>query len=83
MPLMQRPAGIGAFEFVILASLRAAQLMRGCRPKIEGFHKNTVLAQLEVAQGKVTAQSAEEAALEALPDTGPAAEEPVPALVAG
>jgi len=80
---MQRPAGIGAFEFVILASLRAAQLMRGCRPKIEGFHKNTVLAQLEVAQGKVTAQSAEEAALEALPDTGPAAEEPVPALVAG
>ena len=80
---MQRPAGIGAFEFVILASLRAAQLMRGCRPKIEGFHKNTVLAQLEVAQGKVNAQSAEEAALEALPDTGPAAEEPVPALVAG
>jgi len=80
---MQRPVGIGAFEFVILASLRAAQLMRGCRPKIDGFHKNTVIAQLEVAQGKVGAQSAEEAALEALPDTGPAAEEPVPALVAG
>jgi DNA-directed RNA polymerase subunit K/omega len=80
---MQRPAGIGAFEFVILASLRAAQLMRGCRPKIDGFHKNTVIAQLEVAQGKVGAQSAEEAALEALPDTAPAAEEPVPALVAG
>jgi len=80
---MQRPAGIGAFEFVILASLRAAQLMRGCRPKIDGFHKNTVIAKLEVAQGKVGAQSAEEAALEALPDTGPAAEEPVPALVAG
>ena len=80
---MQRPAGIGAFEFVILASLRAAQLMRGCRPKIDGFHKNTVIAQLEVAQGKVGAQSAEEAALEAVPDTAPAAEEPVPALVAG
>ena len=80
---MQRPAGIGAFEFVILASLRAAQLMRGCRPKIDGFHKNTVIAQLEVAQGKVGAQSLEEAALEALPDTAPAAEEPVPALVAG
>ena len=58
-------------------------MMRGCRPKIDGFHKNTVIAQLEVAQGKVGAQSAEEAALEALPDTGPAAEEPVPALVAG
>jgi hypothetical protein len=80
---MQRPAGIGAFEFVILASLRAAQLMRGCRPKIDGFHKNTVIAQLEVAQGMVGAQSAEEAALEAAPDTGPADEEPVPALAAG
>jgi len=79
---MQRPAGIGAFEFVILASLRAAQLMRGCRPKIDGFHKNTVIAQLEVAQGKVGAQSAEEAALEALP-AAPAVDEPVPALVAG
>ena len=80
---MQRPAGIGAFEFVILASLRAAQLMRGCRPKIDGFHKNTVIAQLEVAQGKVFAQSVEEAALEAVPDAGPAEGEPVPALVAG
>jgi hypothetical protein len=80
---MQRPAGVGAFEFVILASLRAAQLMRGCRPKIDGFHKNTVIAQLEVAQGKVSAQSAEDAALEAMPDPGPADGEPVPALVAG
>jgi DNA-directed RNA polymerase subunit K/omega len=83
MPLMQRPSNVGAFEFVILASLRAAQLMRGCRPKIEGFHKNTVIAQLEVAQGKVGAQTAEEAALEALPDTGPTDDEPVPALAAG
>jgi hypothetical protein len=50
---MQRPAGIGAFQFVILASLRASQLMRGCLPRIEGEHKNTVIAQLEVAQGMV------------------------------
>jgi len=50
---MQRPAGIGAFQFVILASLRATQLMRGCLPRIEGVHKNTVIAQLEVAQGMV------------------------------
>lgn len=50
---MQRPAGIGAFQFVILASLRATQLMRGCLPRIEGVHKNTVMAQLEVSRGMV------------------------------
>jgi hypothetical protein len=50
---MHRPAGIGAFQFVILASLRATQLMRGCLPRIEGVHKNTVIAQLEVSQGMV------------------------------
>jgi DNA-directed RNA polymerase subunit K/omega len=47
------PAGIGAFQFVTLASLRAIQLTRGCRPRIGGAHKNTVIAQLEVSQGKV------------------------------
>lgn len=50
---MQRPAGIGAFQFVVLASLRAAQLTRGCLPRVEGDHKRTVTAQLEVSQGKV------------------------------
>jgi DNA-directed RNA polymerase subunit K/omega len=50
---MQRPLGVGAFEFVVLASLRAVQLMRGCRPRIEGVHKHAVTAQLEVSQGKV------------------------------
>ena len=50
---MQRPPGIGAFQFVVLASLRAVQLTRGCLPRIDGAHKNTVIAQLEVSQGKV------------------------------
>ena len=50
---MQRPSGIGAFQFVILASLRAVQLTRGCRPRVDGVHKHTVMAQLEVSQGKV------------------------------
>jgi DNA-directed RNA polymerase subunit K/omega len=50
---MQRPPSIGAFQFVILASLRAIQLTRGCSPRIDGAHKNTVIAQLEVSQGKV------------------------------
>ena len=54
---MQRPLGVGAFEFVILASLRAAQLMRGCRPRVDGGHKHPVTAQLEVSQGKVVQES--------------------------
>jgi hypothetical protein len=28
--------------------------MRGCRPRVEGTHKATVTAQVEVAEGKVT-----------------------------
>jgi hypothetical protein len=51
--VIRRPPGMGAFQFVVLSKLRAAQLMRGCRPRIEGTHKATVLAQLEVSEGKV------------------------------
>ncbi len=61
--MIQRPAGLGTFEFVVLATLRAAQLMRGCRPRVDGVHKAAVIAQLEVAQGKVTAM-----VYEAVPD---------------
>jgi DNA-directed RNA polymerase subunit K/omega len=50
---MQRPAGLGTFEFVVLASLRVVQLARGCRPRVDGVHKRTVTAQLEVSEGKV------------------------------
>jgi hypothetical protein len=53
---MQRPTSIGAFQFVVLASLRAAQLTRGCRARADGDHKHTVMAQMEVAQGKVVQQ---------------------------
>jgi hypothetical protein len=53
--VIRRPAGIGAFQFVVLASLRAAQLIRGCQPRVEtGDHKVIVTAQHEVAEGKVT-----------------------------
>jgi hypothetical protein len=50
---MQRPSEIGAFRFVVLSSLRAAQLIRGCLPRVEGGHKKTITAQLEVSLGKV------------------------------
>jgi DNA-directed RNA polymerase subunit K/omega len=45
---------MGAFEFVAVAALRAAQLTRGCRPRIDGDHTLAVFAQREVAEGKVT-----------------------------
>ena len=51
--MVHRPSGSGAFEFVVVSGLRAAQLMRGSRPRVEGSHKVITTAQLEVAAGKV------------------------------
>ena len=51
--MVQRPAGMGAFEFVILAARRSAQLMRHCTPRVDGAYKTITIAQLEVATGKV------------------------------
>jgi DNA-directed RNA polymerase subunit K/omega len=42
-----------AFEHVVLASLRAKQLMRGCTPKLPAAHKTTTTARLEVSAGMV------------------------------
>jgi len=56
--VIHRPPLVGAFQFVVLAGLRAAQLTRGCRPRVEGVHKITVLAQMEIAEGKVLQLSA-------------------------
>lgn len=44
---------IGRFEFARLAALRAAQLMRGCTPRVAVGHKMTTTALREVADGKV------------------------------
>ena len=51
--MTHRPVGVNAFEFAVVSGLRAAQLTRGCIPRVEGTHKYTVMAQLEVAAGKV------------------------------
>jgi DNA-directed RNA polymerase subunit K/omega len=51
--MVSRPAGANAFEFVIVASLRAKQLMNGCVPRSAGHHKLTTMAQMEVAGGFV------------------------------
>ena len=44
---------MGKFEFVRLASLRAAQLMRGCTARVPERHKRTTTARYEIAAGKV------------------------------
>jgi DNA-directed RNA polymerase subunit K/omega len=53
MDMVHRPAEMSSFEFVVLSGLRTAQLVRGCAPRVEGDHKRTTIAQLEVASGKV------------------------------
>ena len=50
---IRRPLGMGGFKFAVLSTLRAKQLIRGCTPRVDGNHKLTVLAQFEVADGKV------------------------------
>jgi DNA-directed RNA polymerase subunit K/omega len=54
--VVQRPTELAAFEFAVLAGLRAGQLARGCTPRVTCADKITVTAQLEVAQGKVVRQ---------------------------
>jgi len=52
--MVKRPSGFGAFEFTVIAGLRAVQLSRGCLPRVDtGGHKLIITAQMEVAQHKV------------------------------
>jgi hypothetical protein len=51
--MVQRPVEMNAFEFVVVSSLRTAQLMRGCTPRVTSIQKPIMTAQLEVAAAKV------------------------------
>ena len=51
--MVQRPVGISAFEFAVLAGLRAEQLTRGCTPRVKHADKVAVTAQMEIAEHKV------------------------------
>ena len=51
--MIRRPIGISAFEFAVLAGLRAAQLSRGCAPRVVRSAKMAITAQQEVAERKV------------------------------
>lgn len=54
--MVQRPTELAAFEFAVLAGLRAVQLARGCAPRVARAEKTAVTAQMEVAEGKVVRQ---------------------------
>ena len=51
--MVRRPDDISTFEFAILSGLRAAQLSRGCSPRVEPSAKVAITAQHEVAERKV------------------------------
>jgi DNA-directed RNA polymerase subunit K/omega len=54
--MVHLPPETNVFEFVRVAALRAAQLMRGCRPRVTASHRPSITAQLEIAAGKVQAE---------------------------
>jgi hypothetical protein len=54
--MVHRSAESNAFEFVRIASLRTAQLVRGCTARVPEGHRRVITAQLEVVAGKVQAQ---------------------------
>jgi DNA-directed RNA polymerase subunit K/omega len=58
--LVARPPAFNAYEFVVIASLRAKQLLSGSVPRIEGDHSASTMAQMEVAGGKVGRAAADE-----------------------
>jgi DNA-directed RNA polymerase subunit K/omega len=50
---MNRIESGNAFEFVVVASARAKQLLEGCTPRVEGSPKPARRAQQEVLAGAV------------------------------
>lgn len=51
--MISRPPHLNAYEFAVVAALRAQQLMAGCTPRLGGEHGATTMAQMEVAAGCV------------------------------
>jgi DNA-directed RNA polymerase subunit K/omega len=50
---------MNAYEFVVLAALRAQQLLAGCTPRLAGEHTAATMAQMEVADGLVARAAAQ------------------------
>ena len=56
-----RPINANPFEFVVVAALRAQQLLAGCLPRVDGQHPPATMAQMEVAGGRVARSESTEA----------------------
>lgn len=69
------PEDVGRFTFVRMASLRAAQLIRGCTPRVVAADKPTTTAQREVRAGVVSEAIGDE-------ETEPVARRAMPAASA-
>jgi len=52
--MVNRPADVNRYEFIKVCALRAQQLLAGCLPRVEGDHRATTMAQMEVVAGLVT-----------------------------
>jgi DNA-directed RNA polymerase subunit K/omega len=52
--VVNRPIHMNAYEFVVLAALRAQQLLAGCTPRLAGDHGVATMAQMEVAGGCIS-----------------------------
>ena len=48
-----RPPTLNPYEFVVVAALRAQQLLAGCTPSLPGDHSPATMAQMEVAGGHI------------------------------
>lgn len=51
--MSHRTVDVNSFEFVVVAALRAKQLIAGCVPRVLPGRKVTSTARLEVLAGKV------------------------------
>lgn len=58
--MVARPPGSNAYEFAVIASLRAKQLLSGSLPRVEGDHNASTKAQMEVAGGMVARVNADD-----------------------
>ncbi len=52
--MVTRPTSMNAYEFAVVAALRAKQLIEGSVPRVSGDHKKATKAQMEVAGGLVS-----------------------------
>ncbi|MBP7778607.1 MAG: hypothetical protein KA371_15940 [Acidobacteria bacterium] len=56
--MIDRPDHMAAFEFVVVSSLRALQLVKGSTPRVPAGHRHTTTARAEVAGGLVVREPA-------------------------